>query len=85
MKSDKSEIQCCCCGYLTIHERGGYEICPVCFWEDDGTYELNKVSGPNHMTLKEGIKNFMEFGACEKRFINAVEKDPDRKFKKKSF
>ncbi|MFG1660373.1 CPCC family cysteine-rich protein [Micromonospora chersina] len=27
---------CPCCGYLTLDERGGSEICPVCFWEDDG-------------------------------------------------
>ena len=27
---------CPCCGYLTLDERGGYEICPVCYWEDDG-------------------------------------------------
>lgn len=26
---------CPCCGCLTLDERGGYDICPVCFWEDD--------------------------------------------------
>jgi len=26
---------CPCCGYLTLPERGAYDICPVCFWEDD--------------------------------------------------
>lgn len=26
---------CACCGSLTIHEPGDYELCPVCFWEDD--------------------------------------------------
>lgn len=24
---------CPCCGYLTLDERGGYEICSVCFWD----------------------------------------------------
>jgi Cysteine-rich CPCC len=24
------------CGHLTLSERGGYEICPECGWEDDG-------------------------------------------------
>ncbi|HEP9402485.1 hydrolase, partial [Pseudomonas aeruginosa] len=28
---------CPCCGYLTFDEEpcGTYEICPVCYWEDD--------------------------------------------------
>nr|WTB36094.1 CPCC family cysteine-rich protein [Streptomyces sp. NBC_00830] len=25
-----------CCRYVTLEQRGMYEICPVCFWEDDG-------------------------------------------------
>ncbi|SEM73559.1 Cysteine-rich CPCC [Chryseobacterium taichungense] len=78
-------IQCYCCGYYTLEERGHYEICPVCFWEDDGAWEPDQISGPNHMTLKEGRKNFLEFGACEKRFIGKVEKAPNYKFKKESF
>ncbi len=31
----KKKYACLCCGYLTLDERGGYDICPVCFWEDD--------------------------------------------------
>lgn len=28
---------CCpCCGYPMLSERGGYEICALCDWEDDG-------------------------------------------------
>lgn len=30
-----SKFACPCCGCLTLEERGGYDICPVCFWEDD--------------------------------------------------
>lgn len=29
------KYKCPCCGYYTLDERGGYDICPVCFWEDD--------------------------------------------------
>ena len=29
------KFTCPCCGYLTLNERGAYDICPVCFWEDD--------------------------------------------------
>jgi hypothetical protein len=27
---------CPCCGHPTLTERGGYEICRECGWEDDG-------------------------------------------------
>jgi Cysteine-rich CPCC len=27
---------CPCCGHVTLAERGGYEICGECGWEDDG-------------------------------------------------
>lgn len=29
------KFACPCCGCLTLDERGCYDICPVCFWEDD--------------------------------------------------
>jgi len=54
-------LPCVCCGYKTL--RGiGWEICNVCFWEDDGITELNKISGPNYMTLFEAKQNFQKFG-----------------------
>ena len=27
---------CPCCGHVTLDERGAYEICDECGWEDDG-------------------------------------------------
>lgn len=27
---------CPCCGYPTLQERGNYDICMLCDWEDDG-------------------------------------------------
>ena len=43
---------CTCpgCGYPTLTERFGYEICPVCDWEDDGQddeQEYEIWGGPN--------------------------------------
>lgn len=78
-----SYIQCYCCGYFTIEERGNYEICPVCFWEDDGGNKdkTNMYSSVNHMTLDEGRMNFLEVGACAHKFIQYVQKKPNTKFK----
>ncbi|MFI5096110.1 MAG: CPCC family cysteine-rich protein [Candidatus Acidiferrales bacterium] len=28
--------RCPCCRFKTLHGRGGFELCPICFWEDDG-------------------------------------------------
>jgi cysteine-rich CPCC protein len=54
---------CPCCGYRSLRERGAYEICRVCFWEDDGSHDPDRVSGPNHMTLREARANFERLGA----------------------
>lgn len=36
-------FSCPCCRYLTLTERAGFEICPVCFREDDGQNELSEL------------------------------------------
>ncbi len=54
---------CPCCRYRSLRLRGEYEICRVCFWEDDGMTELDSVSGPNHITLREGRLNTQRYGA----------------------
>lgn len=67
--------QCPCCDYISLPERGNYLICPICFWEDDGQDldQLDMASGPNHgLTLREGRKNFREFGACEASMVEHV-------------
>ncbi len=37
------KYQCLCCGYKTLDSRGEFDICSVCFWEDD-TYLNFSVS-----------------------------------------
>ncbi len=82
----KEEIEkfesCPCCGYKTLEERNAWNICKVCYWEDDGIEDLDVRSGPNRMTLRKAKENYKEFGACEKRFIQHTEKEPDLKFEK---
>lgn len=41
---------CPCCGHRTLGERGGYEICSECDWEDDGQDDHDRDvvrGGPN--------------------------------------
>ncbi len=36
MENKPKKYKCLCCGYKTMdEERGSFDICPVCFWEDD--------------------------------------------------
>jgi len=59
-------VACACCGHATLTERGLNEICPVCFWEDDGQDNEDADSyrgGPNRVSLREGRVNFLRFGA----------------------
>jgi hypothetical protein len=64
---------CPCCGYLTLPERGGYDICPVCFWEDDGQddHDADVVrGGPNHgLSLSVARQNFTKIGASAERWL----------------
>ena len=68
---------CCpCCGCKTLGERGGFEICDVCFWEDDGQddYDAEVVrGGPNGaISLAQARVNYQRFGACDERAVGSV-------------
>jgi len=74
--------KCPCCEYKTLSERRTWDICEVCYWEDDGIEELDKISSPNKMTLRQAKENFKKLGACEERLIQFTEKEPDLKYEK---
>jgi hypothetical protein len=67
---------CPCCGYRTLSERAVFEICAVCFWEDDGQSDDDAdeiLGGPNgRLSLNEARANFRTFGAVEERFLKNV-------------
>ena len=67
---------CPCCGFLTLPERGGGDICPVCFWEDDGQddHDADVVrGGPNYsLSLAAARTNFTRIGAVEDRVLQFV-------------
>ena len=70
---------CPCCGYKTFYgekPNGNYEICPVCFWEDDPiqSADINYAGGANSVSLKQAKQNFLEFGASKKEMIRNTRK-----------
>jgi len=67
---------CPCCGHLTVSEPppGTFEICPVCFWEDDSVQANDPefVGGANSVSLKKAKENFARLGASDERHIKDV-------------
>jgi len=68
---------CLCCGYLTMVEPpGSFDICPICFWEDDYVQAKNPYyrGGANSESLIEAQVNFQTFGASNKGLVPHVRK-----------
>src|SRR6056297_1967205 len=57
---------CPCCGFGTLNERGGWDICRICWWEDDGQDNDNAndvCGGPNgKLSLTRARINFITDG-----------------------
>lgn len=52
------KYKCPCCGFYTLDERGAYDICPVCFWEDEGYfYKIEDGAGTlsEEMDTEDGM------------------------------
>lgn len=57
-------LACPCCAYPTLSTRGDFEICTICWWEDDGQDDRNAdevLGGPNGAySLTAARKNFAD-------------------------
>lgn len=67
---EAKKYPCPCCGKMTLGNRGEYDICSLCGWEDDGIEEGNRYSTSNHMTLIQGQTNFLLYGKCDGGKVN---------------
>lgn len=69
---------CPCCGYKTLDDEHEYDICPICFWEDDFIQfeDVDCEGGANPVSLRKAQINFVKFGACEKDMLSHV-RTPD--------
>ena len=70
MTTEKQKTyRCPCCKFKTLYGRGQDEICPVCFWHDDGQDEDEAEEvwgGPNKLlSLRQAQANYSEIGAVE--------------------
>ena len=66
---------CPACGHLVFGEPpGSFDICPVCFWEDDVVQLLHPdmAGGANRPSLREAQENFAATGAIESRLLEYV-------------
>lgn len=76
MINSNKKYKCPCCGYLTLKNEapGSFEICPVCFWEDDNIQYFNPdyEGGANGVSLKQARKNYELIGAISKEYLNNV-------------
>lgn len=65
---------CPCCGYKTLSESGNYDLCPICYWEDDPSqYEDPDLEGgPNSPSLRQAQLNFIRYGACDQECLSYV-------------
>ena len=64
-------FRCPCCKFKTLYGRAQDEICPVCFWHDDGQGEADAEDiwgGPNgRLSLRQAQINFTRIGAADER------------------
>jgi hypothetical protein len=67
---------CPCCRAATLQERGSFEVCPTCWWEDDGQDDGDADlvrGGPNGaLSLTQARANFAILGVCDPRFVGRV-------------
>ena len=78
MLNEQNAYACPCCRFLTLGEKppGTFEICPVCYWEDDNVQAADPTfeGGANSMSLEQARRNFAEYGAISREALGRVRK-----------
>ncbi|MCR6713127.1 MAG: CPCC family cysteine-rich protein [Demequina sp.] len=75
MTRPQGTYPCPCCGYLTFVEPpGNYELCSICFWEDDAVQLRwpRWVGGANGPSLAQSQITYATFGAMQEEFVKKV-------------
>jgi len=70
--------RCPCCGCKTLDAPGAFELCPVCWWEDDGQEDEDasevRLTVNGQLSLNQARINYMQIGAAHQRFLPYVRK-----------
>lgn len=72
--NNELKYTCPCCGYKTLAELDNYDLCPICYWEDDSTQYENPdlEGGPNAPSLRQAQLNFILYGASDHECLGQV-------------
>ena len=75
------KYKCVCCDYRTLSSQppGTFEICPVCYWEDDNVQfdDPNYDGGANNISLNKARENYKRIGAIIDDYIKSVREPLD--------
>ncbi|NMH73916.1 hypothetical protein HF078_12560 [Bacillus sp. RO2] len=80
---------CPCCGYKSLESEspGSFEICSICYWEDDNVQydDPHYEGGANEVSLYQAQRNFLEFGAANESYLQSVRKPTVEDIKDSNF
>jgi uncharacterized protein YjbI with pentapeptide repeats len=83
-----SKICCPCCFSLTLSTRGGFEICEVCYWEDDEQDDANADEvrgGPNGtLSLTKARTTYAQQRVCDTLFSASVRRPTNTELTERS-
>ncbi len=67
-------LPCPCCGHRTLPELDAYDLCPVCFWEDDPNQsrDPDSATGANGKSLVDSQMAYVTIGAMDEMFVRKV-------------
>lgn len=69
-------FRCPCCGSRTLVAPAALELCPVCWWEDDGQEDDDasevRLTVNGTLSLAEARMHFADCGAAHPRYRSFV-------------
>ena len=75
------KYKCPCCDYYTLDSKADntFQLCLVCFWEDDGIQlgEPDYEGGANEVSLNQARANFRKYKVSEERLKEYVRPPAD--------
>lgn len=71
-------FRCPCCGFKTLQAPNALDLCPVCWWEDDGQGDGDaseiRLTVNGQLSLAEARDCYAKIGAAHPRFLPHVRK-----------